>query len=232
MTMQDLVEVKNNKVFTTSNKIAEEFGIAHKEIIRKTKNLAGEISTLDFSKMYSESVYMNAKGRDYKNYHISRDGYMFLVMNIATKKAHAKKLAFIKAFNLMESALLNSQTNKSDIEWTSTRLIGKTARREETDAIKEFTEYATAHGSTKARMYYIHITNATYKALGLMAMKHPKLRDQMSIYEVSELMLAERLAANKLREYVALKREYHDIYDSVKKDLIAFADSLKATRIE
>ena len=42
---------------------------------------------------------------------------MFLVMNISTKKAHTKKLQFIRAFNEMEKALLNHQ----NIEWNKTR---------------------------------------------------------------------------------------------------------------
>jgi len=224
---KELVEVRNNKVFTTSNIIATEFGIAHMELLRKMDNLTMEISIVEFKGMYTASTYKNTKGREYRNFHLTRKGYMFLVMNISTKKAHSKKLAFIDAFDLMEEALRKLLTNKSDLEWTSTRLIGKTARREETDIIKEFVEYATNQGSKSAKFYYKHITNASYKALGLMAQKHPKLRDQMSIYELSELMLAERFAANKLKEYMALKMHYKDIYHTLRYDLIVFGNALK-----
>ena len=51
----------------------------------------------------------------------------------------------------------------------------------------------------------------------------------MNIYQVSELMLAERLASNKLKEYMALDRNYKDIYESVKNDLINFANAVRLT---
>jgi len=52
----------------------------------------------------------------------------------------------------------------------------------------------------------------------------------MGIYELSELMLAERLAANNIKKYMDLGRNYKDIYSSVKEDLIIFANSLKLTQ--
>jgi len=225
--MKDLVEVKYNKVFATSNVIGTEFGVAHKEILRKIDNLRVEISTLEFNQMYVKNVYVNPKGREYDNYHLTRKGYMFLVMNISSKKAHKKKLAFIDAFDLMENTLRNVLDNKSDVEWNESVIIGKQARLEETDTIKELVEYATKQGSKNAKFYYKHITNATYKALGLMAQKHPKLRAQMNIYEISQLMLAEKFASNKIREYMALERNYKDIYNSVKDDLINFSNAVR-----
>jgi hypothetical protein len=123
--------------------------------------------------------------------------------------------------------VLTSDENATDKTWLGQRDLGKIARREETDVIKEFVEYAKAQGSKKAGFYYKHITNATYKALGLMVQKKPKLRDFLNLYEVSELLLAERVAKNSLRKYMDLEREYHDIYNSVKDDLISFGSGLK-----
>jgi hypothetical protein len=60
-----------------------------------------------------------------------------------------------------------------------------------------------------------------------MVQKKPKLRDFLNLYEVSELLLAERVAKNSLRKYMDLEREYHDIYNSVKDDLISFGSGLK-----
>jgi len=150
-------------------------------------------------------------------------------MRLTNQKAFEWQVKFNNAFYEMERRLLKVETNSSDVEWNSSRLIGKTARRDETDAIKDFVEYATKQGSKNANMYYIHVTNASYKALGLMSQRNPKLRDEMGIYELSELMLAERLAANQLKKYMDLGRDYKDIYTSVRDDLISFADSMKLT---
>jgi len=68
---------------------------------------------------------------------------------------------------------------------------------------------------------------SAYPALTLMTKTFPKLRDTMNLYEISELLLAERVAQSSLKKYMELKRDYHDIYESVKDDLITFANGLR-----
>lgn len=107
--MKNLVEMIGGEAKTTSNLIGEELGIAHNEILKKLKKIAGEISPARFSEMYTEGT-RESRGRDFKNFSINRDGYMFLVMNISTKTANNKKLAFIDAFNEMESHIIKTPT--------------------------------------------------------------------------------------------------------------------------
>jgi hypothetical protein len=57
-------------------------------------------------------------------------------------------------------------------------------------------------------------------------------KKMMDIYELSELLLAERLAKNSLKKYMSLNRHYKDIYESVKDDLIMFCDGLNMGRIK
>ncbi len=59
-----------------------------------------------------------------------------------------------------------------------------------------------------------------------MTQRKPKLRDTMNFYELAELLLAERLVRGALKKYMALGRNYKDIYDSVKDDLIQFGTGL------
>ena len=49
----------------------------------------------------------------------------------------------------------------------------------------------------------------------------------MNLYEISELLLAERLARNSLKKYMAMERQYKDIYNSVKDDLLIFGTGLR-----
>ena len=158
---------------------------------------------------------------------MNRDFFSFLVMRFRRRKAIEWQLRFIAAFNAMEAKLIQFQKNASDQEWIGKREESKLIRHEETDTIKEFVEYATSQGSKSARFYYKHITTATYRALGLMAQKNPKLRDSMNIVETSQLLLAERHATRRLRKYMELGRHYKDIYSSVKKDLIGFGEVLR-----
>ena len=49
----------------------------------------------------------------------------------------------------------------------------------------------------------------------------------MNLYEISELLLAERVAKNSLKKYMKIGRHYKDIYESVKTDLMTFGGGLK-----
>lgn len=148
-------------------------------------------------------------------------------MRFRGKKALEWQVKFNDAFYEMEKHILQTELNKSDSGFIKIREQSKIARKQETDTIKDFVEYATNQGSSSAKFYYKHITNATYKALGLMVQRKPKLRDSLNIYEVSELLLAERTAQNSLKKYMNLNRNYKDIYESVKDDLVKFADALR-----
>ncbi len=227
--MEDLVEVKNKEILVDSHLVAKKFGMKHKDLMISADKVIAKIAKLrggdSAPKYYVENRHY--RGTDFKVYLMSREFFSLVAMRLTSQKAFEWQVKFNTAFYEMEKRLLQVENNAVDVEWNASRVIGKTARLEETQAIKEFADYATAQGSKNAKMYYKHVTNASYKALGMIAGKHPKLRDEMNLYQLSELMLAERLAAKKLREYMALGRDYHDIYNSVKQDLINFADSIR-----
>lgn len=222
--MVNLVEIVNGEPMTTSYLIGKEFGIAHTEITRKLKNLSMEIPIVRFNEMYKDDSRI-VRGREFKICNINRDGYMFLVMNISTKKAHNKKLRFIDAFNEMERRLLSLSENSKDNEWLKVRSQSKQLRLQQTDVIKEFVEYATNKGSKSAKFYYKHVTNATYKALGLIQHKKPKLRDTLDCMELSQLMVAENVAKISIKKHMDNGEDYKDIFLLVKQDLIAYAEA-------
>ena len=223
--MVNLVELVRGEPRTTSDLVAKEFGIAHIEMTRKLKNLSMEISIVEFEEMYKEDSRI-VRGREFKTYNMNRDGYMFLVMNISTKKAHNKKLAFIKAFNEMERRLLSLTENSNDNEWVKVRTQSKQLRLQQTDVIKEFVDYATTQGSKSAKFYYKHVTNATYKALDLIQHKKPKLRDTLDCMELSQLMVAENVAKKSIKKHMENGEHYKVVFELVKQDLLDFGGSL------
>ena len=216
-----------------SNLVARKFGMVHGVFVRTIKQVlkdCPDIQSNNESALISEKYYIEERhyrGTDFEVYMMNREFFSLVAMRLTSKKARQWQRKFNDAFYAMEKRLLQVETNASDIEWHASRLIGKTARAEEVDAIQQFVEYATEQGSKNARYYYSNITKASYKALGLMASKHPKLRDEMNIYELSELMLAEKMAAIKIKEYMVLGRGYKDIYACVRDDLIAYADAIR-----
>jgi len=227
----ELVEVKRNEIYCDSHIVAKKFGLKNAYIVDRIKKVIEDIGELrvngvDPQVMKEEREY---RGNKYTAYLMNRDFFSFLVMRFKGKKAIEWQLKFIAAFNAMEKRILSADANATDPQWLGQREQGKIARIEETDVIKDFVDYATVQGSTKAQYYYKHITNATYKALGLMVQSKPKLRDTMDLYEISELLLAERIAKNSIKRYMDLGRHYKDIYTSVKDDLLSFGSGLKIT---
>lgn len=228
--MVNLVELVKGVPMTTTELVAKEFGIQHNEILKKISSFTGEIDPVRFNDMYREST-REVRGRHFKTFSLTRDGYMFIVMNISTKKAHEKKLLFIDAFNALETALLKEESNKKDSQWLKVRSQSKALRLQQTDVIKEFIDYAISQGSKNYDTYYKHYTNATYRALNLIQYKKPKLRDTLDTMEISQLMVAENVAKESIRKHMGEGEHYKVVYTLVKKDLEALGATLYLPKI-
>lgn len=235
---KDLVTIKGDEIYCDSSVVAKKFGVRHDTFSKTVQKMLSDYPDLrpigDVAvnhdaeeKYYTEN--RNYKGQDYTAYMMNRPFFSLVSMRFRNKDAREWQRKFNSAFYMMEKRLIQVETNQSDQSWISTRQQGKIARINETDVIKDFVEYATNQGSKNAKFYYKHITNATYKALGLMAQGRPKIRDEMNIYHIAELMLAERLAQDKLKQYMELGRHYKDIYKSVSDDLINYSNALRIT---
>ncbi|MDY0191672.1 MAG: Rha family transcriptional regulator [Desulfuromonas sp.] len=112
------VEAKNGNVFTTSLLVAKAFGRLHKDVLRS-------VSLLDCTPAFTErnfalSEYADVTGRKLPAYEMTKDGFIFLVMKFAGKKAAAIQEGYINAFNSMAEQLGKSaQTIVEDIIGTA-----------------------------------------------------------------------------------------------------------------
>lgn len=217
----ELVESKRGKVYSTSIVYSSEFDIDHKHILKKIGNLTVENPSV--RNMFIPSIYKNDRGREYPIYYMDRDGFMFLVMNTTGRRSNDVKLKFIAAFNSMEHALLN----QSNEEWNKTRKLGVKQRRELTDTIQRFIEYATKQGSTQAQYYYKHITNAEYKALHLIdSNETTPIRDMLNDMDLGFLMVAEHIAKEFIEECMEREIHYKEIFVLLKQKLTIYSDTI------
>ncbi|MGL5716181.1 MAG: Rha family transcriptional regulator [Cetobacterium sp.] len=225
----ELVEIKKGEIYTDSLIYAKEFGITHRDLMEKIRNLTAEISAPE--NYWKLSKYTNKQGREYEKYSISKKGFMFLVMNTNAHKNKRKMLfeiqeKFVEAFFYMEKQLMLSRVNQTNIEWKKTREQGKNIRLELTDTIKIFVDYAFNQGSSNAKRYYSNITKMEYKALGLMEQKNPKLRDVLDTMELYQILMAEDLVKRQLKKYMENNLHYKEIYLLIKQDVENFAKGL------
>ncbi|MCX8984830.1 Rha family phage regulatory protein [Citrobacter portucalensis] len=100
---QPEVTIENGRAVTTSVAVAEFFIKLHKNVIQKIENLecSEEFNRLNFQPVN----YTDIKGEKRPCYHITRNGFVFLVMGFTGKKAAAFKEAYIAEFDRMEAEL-------------------------------------------------------------------------------------------------------------------------------
>lgn len=129
--MNEITIANNNGSLTVSSvQVAENFGKEHKNVTRDIENLieqskthcsklSGESIRAENSAvtaMFIESTYVNERGRIYKSYEMTRDGFTLLAMGFTGKQALEWKLKYIEAFNLMEQALKSEQKHLNALE--------------------------------------------------------------------------------------------------------------------
>ena len=104
---------KDGKLTVSSLQVAKDFGKRPSDVHETIENLTTENSAV--KKFFTESAYINERGREYRCYDITRDGFSLLVMGFTGKKALEWKLKYIEAFNLMEQKLTDRNVNLEEV---------------------------------------------------------------------------------------------------------------------
>ncbi|WYP24765.1 phage regulatory protein/antirepressor Ant [Alkalihalobacillus sp. FSL W8-0930] len=112
--MTQLVFIESNRVVTDSLTIAESFGKSHDKVMRDIRNL--ECSPGFSLANFGESTYENERGRTYKRYLITQDGFSFLVFGYTGSAAAAFKERYIAEFNRMRGQLQQANVGSYMIE--------------------------------------------------------------------------------------------------------------------
>lgn len=112
-----LVTERDGVPVTTSRAVAEQFGKAHKNVLRDIETTVEQLSETEEGRAFTErnfapSVYRDSTGRELPAYLLTRDGFTLLAMGFTGAKAMAFKVAYINAFDRME-ALLRGQAGLS-----------------------------------------------------------------------------------------------------------------------
>lgn len=155
-----LVEIigKRNeeRLITTSLKIAEKFGKEHAHVLRDIRDM--ECSDMFRESNFGLSSYKSSQGKTLPMYEVTRDGFTLLAMGYTGKEAMKFKEDYINAFNAMENELKRIYTERQ--QWQIERDKGVVIRHILTDTIK----MKIADGPHK-RFAYPNYTNLIYRTL-------------------------------------------------------------------
>ncbi|HGJ5878257.1 MAG TPA: Rha family transcriptional regulator, partial [Arsenophonus nasoniae] len=106
-TINPKVIIHNGKTVTTSKDVADYFGKRHDNVIRAIISLdcSLEFHSLNFEEMVFQAEIGSGATRESKIYHMTKNGFIFLVMGFTGKKAAQFKEAYIAEFDRMEAEL-------------------------------------------------------------------------------------------------------------------------------
>lgn len=203
---------KRETIVVSSRDIAETFGKTHKEVIYSiegrtsvTERIGGEeiknkgiLQDLieggepHLEKYFIPSEYKSENGRTYKEYLVTKDGFVLLVMGFSGEKATRFKIAYINQFNQMEEMLKGRLIEREK---------GIVIRQAFTKAIQQSSENERMHGhaySTYTDVIYKSIFGKTASTLreerGID--RKEKLRDTFSEEELVTVQNAEMLVSS------------------------------------
>ena len=180
------------KAIVSSRKIADVFSKRHFIVLRDIDNLINKASDNFTDNNFVCSKYKDKSGKSNREYLLTKDGCVMLVMGYTGEKAMQFKEEYIKQFNQMEELIKNRHFTKIEYEPM-------------TDAIKEFREEQGKepkwyHFSNEADMLNRIVIGKTAKKVresnGLD--KGVSIRDYIPEWQVEALKHLQRLNTDLL----------------------------------
>ena len=112
----EMISVKidevNGVLVTTSNRVAEELEVLHKDLVRKIDNYVSKFNSAEVSaQFYIPSTYKSKDGRKVRNYLITKKGIAQLVggYSSAVERAFELNVAYINKFDEMEEIIYQQE---------------------------------------------------------------------------------------------------------------------------
>lgn len=169
---------RNEEILTvTTRQIAEDFEKDHREVIYALEGRTAETGRnkgiedknkgiipmlIEGGDPHVEKYFISSefrsRGKTYKQYLVTRDGFSLLAMGFSGEKALKWKLKYIEAFNEMETVLKRIYTERQ--QWQIERDKGVVIRHILTDTIK-----MKIADSPHKRFAYPNYTNLIYRTL-------------------------------------------------------------------
>ena len=114
--MKEIIKVENidGILVTTSNRVADELKVLHKDLLEKIDKYVSKFSSAEVSaEFYIPSNYISSNSRTIRNYLITEKGVAQLLggYSSAVEKAFELNIAYINEFERMKKYILSQQQN-------------------------------------------------------------------------------------------------------------------------
>ncbi len=220
--MNDIVEIWEDEPMAGTYLIAQGFDREHRivtDLIKKYEKRFTHFSNLKTRKLKSTG------GRAATEIMLTENQTMFLGVILRNNEATLDfKTILIDAFSDCRKQLGALTKIKSTKGYIEARGSGILVRKEATDRMKEFVEYAKDQGSKNADRYYSNITRMLNSLLFIVNGKYKNLREVMTVRQLMTISSAENIVDNALKMGISRKKYYKDVYKDVKSKVAIFAE--------
>lgn len=229
MLKNEIVEVRKWEIFTTSKIIADKLEVPHAKLIWTIERLLKKVDTssgMYFSQRFIEKTFVNRQKAEYKWYLINEPAFIKLVMQLwRYEKALIIQNEVIEAFFKMKEIIQNQSNNS----WIEARDNWKTLRKEETDIIKQLTDYAEKE-RWKPITYplYSTYTQMTNKYLQFIVdvKEWTPIRDLSGIRDLWFIWIVDDRVKNCIIDWMNRKLPYKEVYKYCKEEIIKLCEML------
>lgn len=226
--MNNLVEIrKNSELVTTTEVIAKRTNVQHKNVIEQVREYKTDLEEFGII-AFETRKNRSGKPTEFCVLNESQTYYLLTLMRNNEVVIKFKK-ELVKEFMRMRKSLIQIHVQHQNKEWQQARLDGKAIRKETTDAIKDFVEYAVKQGSKNAVTYYSNISKMENKALFILEQKFDNIREVLNNHQLSTIRMADRIVYEALQEGMERSMNYKDIYKMAKERVESLATLVKPT---
>lgn len=201
----DIIQIKK-ELRIDSRLLAGQLDHRHRTIFASITKYENELASLSLMRFETEAVKVEGeRGYKIQKFALLTEDQCYFVLTLMRNNPNvvALKLKLVKAFRDARKQIANRDM---------ARLHGKQVRRDETDAIKELVEYATAQGAKNAQFYYPNITIMTNKVIGI----DKGQRDTLDTRQLCVLQMIETSIRIAIGDGLREQLDYHDIFELCK----------------
>ena len=253
-----IVLVRDGQLVVGTWALASGFEMRHarlKELVEKTKDRLekyGPLKKVSVTQgnefldkkegaIHDQKVVMNRgekrekkrRGGQVDQFLINEDQYVCLLTILPnSEKCLDFKFRLADEFIRMRRVLVKLMVQRQSDDWLEKRSQGVVERSVETDAIKDFIEYARAQGSQSADKYYMIISKMENQSLiniELLNQKHDNVREMVDGFDLDALKMCDRIVAQTIRIGMQLSKHYKDIYKDCRDKVEGFSLAIGRT---
>lgn len=230
--MNNLVSIKGKELVITSLIISKELELDHESVKKLIRTYEKQISEFGIVGFEIDKSLDKKRGRPEGIYYLNEQQITFLITLMKNKeKVLNFKMKLVKEFYKMKKALNDVYIRQQNEEWIQARNTGKISRKNQTDTIEKFVEYAIGQGSKNAQRYYSNITKMENKALFMLEQKFENIRELLTGQQLMVISSADQIVEKALNDGMNQNMSYKDIYIMAKERVEIFASVLPKTPV-